>query len=50
MSKIETYDVERDLRKVYLDLSRLEADILYLQEKLDDLELKERKKSGMIGG
>ena len=45
---METYDIERDLAKVYLDLSRLEADILYLQEKLNDLEEKEKKRSGVI--
>ena len=49
MNKRKAYDVERDLDKVYLYLSRLVADIYYLQEKLDDLELKERKKYGMIG-
>ena len=48
MSKMKTYDIERDLAKVYLDLSRLEADILYLQEKLNDLEEKEKKRSGVI--
>ena len=45
---MKTYDIERDLAKVYLDLSRLEADILYLQEKLNDLEEKEKKRSGVI--
>ena len=48
MSKRETYDVEHDLDKVYLYLSRLVADIWYLQEKLGNLEGKEKKRSGVI--
>lgn len=48
MSKRETYDVEHDLEKVYLYLSRLVTDILYLQGKLGNLGEKRNRRSGMI--
>lgn len=49
MSKKKTHGVIHDLDKIYLYLSRLVDDILDLQEKLAVLEVKEKKKSGMIG-